>query len=243
MKDHAVAVKHKHRSAKSSSPGPAGEHALALAPPRFGIDFVDRGLPTAGAPIQRWHAPGAEPFRPEESAALARPTQARSVPAPNRTGLPDGLKSGVEALSGMSMDSVNVHYNSSQPASLGALAYAQGADIHVAPGQEQHLPHEAWHVVQQAQGRVKPTMQMRDGVPVNDDEGLEHEADAMGRKALGSPVQRNGGLANDIGVRQLQSGRLHGMDVANRCNTRSRIWGRLVRPLSSANSEGRDWLN
>ena len=50
-------------------------------------------------------------------------------------------------------------------------------------GQERHLPHEAWHVVQQAQGRVKPTMQLQDGVPVNDDQGLEHEADAMGARA------------------------------------------------------------
>jgi hypothetical protein len=101
----------------------------------------------------------------------------------NNTGLPDNLKAGIEHLSGMSMDQVKVHYNSSQPAQLNALAYAQGADIHVAPGQEQHLPHEAWHVVQQAQGRVKATMQMKDGVPVNDDAGLEHEADLMGAKA------------------------------------------------------------
>ncbi|WP_331351009.1 DUF4157 domain-containing protein [Cellvibrio sp. UBA7671] len=103
---------------------------------------------------------------------------------PNRTGLPDNLKSGIENLSGMSMDHVKVHYNSSQPAQLNAHAFAQGSDIHVAPGQEQHLPHEAWHVVQQAQGRVKPTMQMKEGVQVNDDEGLEHEADVMGAKAL-----------------------------------------------------------
>ncbi len=103
---------------------------------------------------------------------------------PNNTGLPDNLKSGIENLSGMSMDSVKVHYNSAQPAQLNALAYAQGSDIHVAPGQEQHLPHEAWHVVQQAQGRVKPTMQMKEGVPVNDDKGLEREADVMGKKAL-----------------------------------------------------------
>lgn len=102
---------------------------------------------------------------------------------PNDTGLPDNLKSGIESLSGMSMDNVKVHYNSSQPAQLNALAYAQGTDIHVAPGQEQHLPHEAWHVVQQAQGRVKPTMQMKEGVPVNDDKSLEHEADVMGAKA------------------------------------------------------------
>ena len=69
-------------------------------------------------------------------------------------------------------------------AQLNAHAYAQGNEIHVAPGQEQHLPHEAWHVVQQAQGRVKPTMQMKAGVPVNDDAALEDEADAMGAKAL-----------------------------------------------------------
>jgi len=102
---------------------------------------------------------------------------------PNNTGLPDNLKSGIENLSGMSMDGVKVHYNSSQPAQLNALAYAQGTDIHVAPGQEQHLPHEAWHVVQQAQVRVRPTMQMRGGISVNDDAGLEKEADVMGSRA------------------------------------------------------------
>jgi hypothetical protein len=84
------------------------------------------------------------------------------------------------------MDNVNVHYNSSQPARLNALAYAQGRDIHVAPGQERHLPHEAWHAVQQAQGRVKPRMQLKAGVTVNDDEALEREADLMGAKALAS---------------------------------------------------------
>ena len=76
----------------------------------------------------------------------------------NNTGLPDNLKQGIENLSGMSMDNVKVHYNLSKPAQLNALAYAQGTDIHLGAGQEKHLPHEAWHVVQQAQGRVKPTM-------------------------------------------------------------------------------------
>jgi hypothetical protein len=99
--------------------------------------------------------------------------------APNRTGLPDNLKSGIEAASGYSMDDVRVHYNSPKPAQLQALAYTQGTDIHVAPGQEKHLPHEAWHVVQQKQGRVQPTMQLQ-GVNINDNEGLEREADVMG---------------------------------------------------------------
>ncbi|MFX8938042.1 DUF4157 domain-containing protein, partial [Acinetobacter baumannii] len=53
----------------------------------------------------------------------------------NRTGLPDQLKNGVEQLSGFSMNDVKVHYNSSKPAQMQALAYAQGTDIHVGPGQ------------------------------------------------------------------------------------------------------------
>lgn len=102
--------------------------------------------------------------------------------APNLTGMPDPLKSGIEALSGMNLSDVRVHANSSGPAQLNALAYAQGNDIHLGPGQEQHLPHEAWHVVQQRQGRVQATMQMA-GVAVNDDVALEHEADVMGARA------------------------------------------------------------
>lgn len=111
-------------------------------------------------------------------------TTAQLEQKPNNTGMPNNLKSGIENLSGYSMDDVKVHYNSAKPAQLNAHAYAQGTDIHVAPGQEQHLPHEAWHVVQQKQGRVQPTMQMKAGVPVNDDAGLENEADVMGGKAL-----------------------------------------------------------
>jgi hypothetical protein len=104
----------------------------------------------------------------------------------NNTGLPDNLKSGIENLSGIPMNDVKVHYNSPQPAQLNAHAYAQGTDIHLASGQEKHLPHEAWHVVQQKQGRVKPTMQMKGKVNVNDDSALEKEADTMGTKALKS---------------------------------------------------------
>ena len=107
--------------------------------------------------------------------------------APNLTGMPDNLKSGVENLSGFSMDSVRVHYNSSKPATVQALAYTQGTDIHVAPGQEKHLPHEAWHVAQQMAGRVAPITNVN-GMPVNDNAGLEHEADVMGTKALFSDV-------------------------------------------------------
>lgn len=100
----------------------------------------------------------------------------------NETGMPDNLKAGIEDLSGFAMDDVRVHYNSDKPATVQALAYTQGTDIHVAPGQEQHLPHEAWHVAQQMAGRVEPTTEVG-GMPVNDNPALEHEADVMGARA------------------------------------------------------------
>jgi len=100
----------------------------------------------------------------------------------NETGMSDNLKAGIEDLSGFAMDDVRVHYNSPEPATVQALAYTQGTDIYVAPGQEQHLPHEAWHVVQQMAGRVEPTTEVS-GLPVNDCIELEHEADVMGARA------------------------------------------------------------
>ena len=100
----------------------------------------------------------------------------------NETGMSDNLKAGSEDLSGFAMDDVRVHYNSPEPATVQALAYTQGTDIYVAPGQEQHLPHEAWHVAQQMAGRVEPTTEVS-GLPVNDCIELEHEADVMGARA------------------------------------------------------------
>lgn len=116
------------------------------------------------------------------SRASPAPVQAKA--APNRTGLPDRLKAGLETLSGFAVDDVRVHRNSRAPGSVGALAYAHGSNIYLAPGQEHHLPHEAWHVVQQKQGRVRPMAQMKTGLALNDQVELEVEADRMGRRAL-----------------------------------------------------------
>lgn len=122
----------------------------------------------SGNPIQQASIEDDEPLQPKSE---------------NKTGLPDDLKAGIENMSRYSMDDIKVHYNSDKPAQLNALAYAQGTDIHVGPGQEKHLPHEAWHVVQQKQGRVQPTVQLQ-GVDVNDNEELEREADVMGNNAV-----------------------------------------------------------
>jgi hypothetical protein len=133
----------------------------------------------AEQPLQRdVPKPEDKPAKPEDKPAKPE----------SETGLPDNLKSGIENLSGFALDDVRVHYNSPQPARLNAVAYARGTDIYVAPGQERHLPHEAWHVVQQRQGRVRAIAQVG-GEPLNDNARLEQEADEMGERALKAPAR------------------------------------------------------
>lgn len=113
-----------------------------------------------------------------------RETLASPAPSlPATDGLPAGLQSVMEAMSGFSLADVVVHRNSTEPSRLGAAAFAQGNQIHVAPGQERHLPHEAWHVVQQKQGRVAAALQMKRDVAADGDIALEREADMMGKAA------------------------------------------------------------
>ena len=146
-------------------PGAASPRDAAQPPQRSIVDlFGRRG---AGA-----ESPGAT--------GPAEPARARP---PNVTGLPDALRSGIEALSGISLEDVRVHFNSALPATYDAHAIAQGTEIHIAPGQESYLGHEAWHVVQQLQGRASRPSPDGDG-PVNDDPALEREADEMAARAL-----------------------------------------------------------
>ena len=152
------------------------------------------------------------------SAAL----QPKGERPPRGAGLPEPLKSGIESLSGLSMEDVRVHHDSTQPAQIGALAHAQGNNIHLGPGQEQHLPHEAWHVVQQAQGRVKPTMRMGPNVPVNDDPQLEAEADLMGLKAaqMRHSDQRPGlGAYSEMGTRPVMQQKVLSFDFESKNKT------------------------
>ena len=127
-------------------------------------------------------------FSASRGERVASPPKPRASAPPKAMGLPHSVKSGIEAVSGMAMDNVKVHRNSPLPGEIDALAYAQGTHIHLAPGQEKHLPHEAWHLVQQAQGRVEPTRRMKNGSRINTDASLEHEADVMGAHALTAPA-------------------------------------------------------
>jgi hypothetical protein len=100
--------------------------------------------------------------------------------------MPQAVKGKMEAAFNADFSNVKIH-EGDKAASMGALAYAQGEDIHFAPGMynpnstsgQELIGHELAHVVQQREGRVKGTKQAK-GLSVNDDPALENEADELG---------------------------------------------------------------
>lgn len=110
----------------------------------------------------------------------------------NSTGIPDRMKQDFENRSGLSFDDVRIHYNSGRPARFQSLAYTQGTNVYIAPGQEKHLGHELGHVLQQKQGMVRPAIRYENAL-LNNDPYLENQAD---RFAAGSFTgYRSGGAS------------------------------------------------
>ena len=145
----------------------AGTHGISAMPT----------MHDAAAPVQRMS---------EGEASSVTESKVATSATLNHTGLPDNMKANLENLSGFDMSDIRVHRNAPEPAQVGALAYTQGTDIYLGPGQEQHLGHEAWHSAQYKQGRVSVNTSFKsaDGSEVagNDQTHLEREADVMGTK-------------------------------------------------------------
>jgi hypothetical protein len=101
--------------------------------------------------------------------------------------LPENLRANIQKLTGADLSEVRVHYNSALPSQMGAQAYTKGEDIHLGPGQNHQLAHEAVHIVQQRHGRVSETVRSHFGLAVQDDAAMEREADLMAARARGKP--------------------------------------------------------
>ncbi|WP_139488473.1 eCIS core domain-containing protein [Brevibacillus dissolubilis] len=137
------------------------------------------------------------------TAQLMKSQPPSSLPPTAANKMPLYVQSKMEGVFGHNFADVNIHRHSGRAGELGALAYTQGNDIHFAPGQynpdspagQSLLGHELAHVIQQRQGRVKPTLEHK-GLPINDNPALEQEADQMGAKAASiseppeSPIQQ-----------------------------------------------------
>src|SRR5512138_2710030 len=115
--------------------------------------------------------------------------------------LPDGVRDHMEQAFGVDFGAVRIHQDGG--ADPDTRAYAQGTDIHFAPGHYdpsgaeglELLGHELTHVVQQAEGRVMPEAGHGEkhgkeaGQQATNDAALEAEADALGaRAAAGNQV-------------------------------------------------------
>jgi len=88
------------------------------------------------------------------------------------------MKQAAQDVTGVDYSNVDVELDSSDPEKLNAKATRQGKDIKIGKGNEESLPHELAHI---QQGKVPVTTQ-KDGMPINDDESLEKQADKVGQK-------------------------------------------------------------
>jgi hypothetical protein len=130
----------------------------------------------------------------------ASPTAERSG---SGQGLPDPVRGKMERAFSADFSGVSVR-ESSEASALGAQAFTRGSEVVFAPGHyhpdsergQSLIGHELAHVVQQSEGRVAPTIQGK-GIALNDDAGLEAEADDLGARAARGEVVRSGGPSMD----------------------------------------------
>ena len=129
----------------------------------------------------------------------------RSDSIGTKTVMPDDVRGKMENSFGTDFSNVNILQNSDKAANIGALAYTQGNDVHFAPGQynpgstkgQELLGHELTHIVQQREGRVRPTKQGK-GLAVNDNPELEKEADVMGERAAQGKMADIAGIGSGV---------------------------------------------
>ena len=151
-------------------------HRAAAAAPRQAARAPARPASSApgptAAPPQVTAAPLAAAAPPGACACGGGCPRCRAGPRP-------------EALAGLS-----VFPDSPQARALGAVAFTQGEQIHVAPGHwaphsqagRELIGHEIAHVLQQRRGRVQANAHVA-GRALNDDPALEAEADALAPQA------------------------------------------------------------
>lgn len=87
-----------------------------------------------------------------------------------------------QTLSRVDPSDMHIHRNNSEPDRLKAYVFMRGTDI--------ILAHEAWHVVQQKQGRVQANSSFR-GQVINSSPSLESEAYRMAQRVTSMPVSMN----------------------------------------------------
>ncbi len=170
------------------------------------------------------NGPSPSPHRIDE---LFANKNARSSRPSGATSLPNRMIENGQRRFGQDLSGINVFKNSSKPKKFGALAYAQGRDIHLAPDQGKHLSHEVGHSIQQMRGEVRPTTTIN-GMPVNDNPSLEKKATRIGRVLDGPTLNRHHYKrpSKDLKTRNeppdTSDKDLHGAAIQNKTNVKNR---------------------
>ncbi len=123
---------------------------------------------------------GSAPIQMKRASSPIQPSSESQSPV-MRNDLPESVLGKMENSFGEDFSGVKIHQNSLRAQGMGALAFAQGEEVHFAPGQYQPhdvagqrlIGHELAHVVQQRGG----------GIIRNSDEKSELAADEAGDKS------------------------------------------------------------
>lgn len=99
----------------------------------------------------------------------------------------------------MDLSDVRIHRNNSEPDRLKAHVFTRGAGVFLATGKDNYLTHEAWHAVQQKQGRVQANFSFK-GLLISNSRSLESEADRIAQRMTSMPVSmtKNTPLLNKV---------------------------------------------
>jgi hypothetical protein len=179
-----------------------GTHALQARLALWHTTAQRKGAPSSSTSAQDASKKGGQAVARHRGAQAVQcksgpGVEAFKVPLRPKSGgypLPDNVRAKMESAFATDFSDVRVHVGQ-EAASIGAIAYTWGTNIHFASGQynphtiqgQKLLGHELWHVVQQKSGRVKNPF--GGGVAVVQDHALEAEADRMGIKAaMSAPV-------------------------------------------------------
>ncbi len=166
--------------------------------------------------------------------------------------LPAALRARMEGVFGADFSAVRVHVGP-QAGSIGAIAFAAGADLYFTPGSyrpetaegRRLIGHELAHVVQQRQGRVRAAAS---GLCVVQDPALEAEAERMARRVEAEPPVRalqamQASPAAAAPANSIQPFRHAPRDQPNKYKSRQVIMDRRDRRMHEAEERRRKFLD
>jgi hypothetical protein len=228
----------------SSNAGSGGAGSSAAAGPA--LQRKPSALAAGAPPVQRKSAWELTMDSAMDAAHRGAPVQAKAedgsgtadaVPGGTSGGgqhMPAAVQARMEQAFGADFSGVRVH-EGAQASEVGARAYTQGSDIHFAPGAyrpdsrqgQELLGHELTHVLQQRQGRVQASTQYQ-GVAINDDPGLEREADELGAQAASGASVAMGDAAESTGAGAVQRQALPFPDNLAAARTKKQIFDILA---------------